>query len=388
MEIITTITQQYMNTFRGYTQSFLHWGQWLFFGLLTINLVWLCLWQAFDRPSLAESMPRFIQRFFIITLFYTLMLHPAWLMDVLKTMQFMGTRLNHAAIDPSALIWQGITLGNKVILPIEKSSLITALFGVMIIAIVYVIILFVFISVALDLAVTLIMVTALISIASFFLGFAALGATTPIARQTLDIILGLCVKLLGLYLVIAAGSQTLVTVIGQVPTRLVAFDPYAWIVAVVLLFWLLAKHLPQQLVRIVSGAVHDSPSTGGAALALSTARYAAGATPLVSTLASATVGVGRLAGSSVYNAAAHVRQGVASSPSVPMGLSAAALGTMGDLGKAVIGNVSDHFRQVASTLAGGPRFPSRVASVPERLYVAAQDLAVSSSAAPDNVSPS
>ena len=106
------------------------------------------------------------------------MIHPAWLGSVLHTAQSMGNHLVHAPIDPSSLISQGIGLGNQFLMPVTKSSLMTMGLGIIIIAVVYLVVLFVFISIALDLALTLIVTTALISISTFFLGFAALGATT------------------------------------------------------------------------------------------------------------------------------------------------------------------------------------------------------------------
>jgi type IV secretory pathway TrbL component len=139
----------------------------------------------------------------------------------------------------------------------------------------------VFISIALELALTMIVTTALISAATFFLGFGALDATSSFARQTLDLILGNCVKLLGIYLVVAAGSQTITAAVSSIPASIIAFDPYAWIVAVVLLFWMVAKHLPPQMARIVSGSVLDSPHTNAAAMALATIRYAELATSAV-----------------------------------------------------------------------------------------------------------
>lgn len=279
MNILTQASNTYMNAFYGYISQFMAWGEWLFYGLVVIHIVWLCLWHAFDRHSFSESTPDFIKKFFVITFFYTLMIHPEWLISVLQTAQWMGGTLTQTPIDPSSLLSAGIALANKIIQPVQQSSLLTIGFSLIILSIVYVIILFVFISIALDLALTLIMTTALISVASFFLSFAALGATTQIARQTLDIILSNCVKLLGIYLVVAAGSQTLNTIAAAIPInadqlKAGGLDPYAWIVAASILFWLIAKNLPHQLSRIVAGALHETHGTDAAALALASLKYA------------------------------------------------------------------------------------------------------------------
>lgn len=374
MDIVTQAAQSYMKVFHGYVQQFLHWGQWLFFGLLTLNIVWLCLWYAFEKHSFADSMPDFIKRFFVITLFYSIMVNPAWLVAVLSTVQGMGSALTHAPVDPSSLIAQGIALGNKIILPIEQSSLLTSFFGVVVVLIVYVIILFVFVSIALDLALTLITVTALIAMASFFLGFAALGATSAIARQTLDVILGHCVKLLGLYVVVAAGSETIRSIAAAIPTQLVAFDPYAWIVAASVLFWLLAKHLPQQLARIVTGAVQEMQGTGAVALALSAGRSTAIVSPVVRAAAGSAIGLAQVAGGTVLNAGSHLHHNLRDAQSASLGLGKATLHTVRDLGQAVGGHLSDHARHLASKAVGGPGFQQAIPSVAERLYRATRDI--------------
>ena len=69
MTAITQATQEYITVFSGYFDQFFKWGQWLFFGLLTINLVLMCLWYAFDRESFSDSMGQFIRKFFVIAFF-------------------------------------------------------------------------------------------------------------------------------------------------------------------------------------------------------------------------------------------------------------------------------------------------------------------------------
>lgn len=280
MDAISTAAHSYIQTFSGFVNQFTQWGQWLFGLLFAVNFIWLMLWYAFDKESLTQGLSHFIKRFFIVMLFYTIMLHPQWLLSVLQTVEHMGSQLTHQPIDPSSIIAQGIGIANKIIVPVAKSSFLTLGFGGLVILVVYVVILFTFISVALELALTLIMTTALISVSTFFLGFAALNATSQIARQTLDVVLANCIKLLGIYLVVAAGAKTITTITQSIPESLVSFDPYVWIVAASLLFWLLAKNLPNQLARMVSGTIQETHGTDVAALTLSAIRYAEIAKPI------------------------------------------------------------------------------------------------------------
>lgn len=373
MDIITTAANNYIHVFSGYVNTFLLWGKGLFFSLLSIQLVWMTLWYAFDRHALAETLPAFLKRFFVITFFYTIMIHPAWLGSILHTAQRMGNTLVHAPIDPSSIIAQGIGLGNQLLIPVTKSSFMTMGLGLLIIAVVYLVVLFVFISIALDLALTLIITTALIALSTFFLGFAALGATSQIARQTLDVILANCVKLLGIYCVVAAGSQTITAVSMAVPTEITSFDPYAWIVAVALLFWLLAKNLPNQLAKIISGAILETHGADATALTMAATNLSSAAVSVSKTAASLLQGPTQLAGSTAYNALQHFKK--ASMETGPaIGIAAGVGGSLKDLGQAVYSNLSEHTHNMASKFVGGSGSPHPIQSVPSRMYQAAKEV--------------
>lgn len=371
--ILTTTAQSYINIFGGFQHQFLVWGEGLFFTLLTMNFVWMFLWYAFDNKSLVDGLASFIRRYFVISLFYTLMLNPSWLTELLKSAHTMGQTLSHLPMDPSSLISEGIGIANKIMWPITNSSLLTAGFGLIIASLVYVIVLFVFLNIALELALTLIMTTALITVSSFFLGFAALGATTQIARQTLDVILANCVKLLGIYMVIAVGHNSITQVANMIPETTVSFDAYVWVVAVLALFWLIAKNLPNQLARIVSGAFRENEGVDAAAMAMSVMSYAKTATPAMGVAGGVASGIAKVAGSTAYNAASHFgrandTKGVLKSAASAVG------GSMAHLGKAMGGHVSDHFKNVANKLAGGPGAQQKIRGVSERMHHAAKDV--------------
>jgi P-type conjugative transfer protein TrbL len=378
VDILTSASETYMNTFHGFQNQFTEWGQWIFFSFLVINIVWLSLWYAFDKHSFSETIPSFIKRFFIIAFFYTIMMNPSWIMSILKTAQFMGSSLTHSPIDPSSIISVGIGLGNKIIAPFLKSSLLMEGVGFFFVLITYVIVLFVFIMIAIELAVTLILTSALISIATFFLGFAALETTSQISRQCLDVVLGNCVKLLGIYLVVAVGSQSFSTMATQIPTTLdqlkhTGFDVYGWIIAVSVLFYVLAKTLPSQLAKIVSGSIQETNGAEIAALSVAAITSAKSAME-ISRVASNTLSeLSKLAGSTAFNAAAHFGKGV-SSGNLIQGLGAAVTGSTTDLGKATAGRVSDQFKNIATKLTGGEVSQKPIASISERLYKSAKDI--------------
>ena len=392
MDILTKSAQSYINTFGGFVNQFITWGQWILASLLSINFGWLCLWYAIDKESISKTMPSFLRQFFIILLFYTLMINPDWLLSILKTVEFMGQSVTGIPIDPSSLISNGIMIGNKITVAISKTSLLTAGFSLLVIVIVYIAVVAIFIYIALDLAQTLIVTTALISISALFLGFAALGATTQIARNTLDVILGNCVKLLGIYIVVGAGAKTITAIAATIPTTINSLDPYWWLLAATLLFLGLVRVLPVQLARIVSGAVHESHGADTAAVALAATQYAktavSAAVPVAGMVAGGAAGLAKIAGSTAYNAASHFAGSVGTG-----GLGMAALKTAGgtakDSIKAGFGTVADHFKNISNKLAGGPGIAdgnnagtnsseSKIPGYASRMYMASKDVQTSS----------
>ena len=375
-EILTSATQVFVNAFGGYLNQFLIWGQWLFGALLVINMGWLWLWYAIDKDGILQGMSAFLKKFFVIMLFYTIMVNHQWLLGILKNTQSMGQILTGIPIYPSSVLSNGVMLGNKILIPIEKSSLLTAGFGLLVGFVVYLAIAYVFINIALELALTLIMSTALISVSTFFLGFAALGATSQIARQSLDVLLANCMKLLGIYLVVGAGSKTINTIASAIPTQVLSFDAYIWIIASVALFYLLAKNLPNQLAKIVSGTIQENHGVDAAALvmAVSQASRIAGTASKAASVAVKSTGVG-LATSMAFNAAAHFSQ--AGTTSMAAKTATAAAGAAKDFTKAGLGMVSDHFKHLANKMAGGPgmaRSHSDIPGVSQRLYDSAQEI--------------
>lgn len=289
MNILTTVTASYTSTFASFVSQFMAWGEMIFASLLVVNFTWLCLWYAFDKESIPKALSAFLKQAFVVMLFYTLMTRPDWLVSILKTSAYMGNQLTGIPIDPSSIIANGIVIANKVLLPIHSSSLLTMGLGGIVIFVAYLVIMFSFTVVALDLAVTLITSSALVAISPLFLSFSALNATTTIARQALDVILGNAVKLLGIYLCVGAGSKTIVYIANSIPTEVVSFDPYCWIGAASLLFWQISKHLPTQLARIVSGAIHEHHGSEMAAASMAAIRTAPIA---MRTLKLASVGAG------------------------------------------------------------------------------------------------
>lgn len=259
IKYFATAVTHYLNSFSHYIHPFLYWGQWLFLSLLTINLVWMALWHAFDQEEFSRSLPIFIRKFFVISIFYTIMIHPEWLTQLLQTSEYMGGTLTKISLTPQAIIQEGITFSNKLMIPLAEGNLLTGGAGFIVALLVSLLVLFVFLSVTVDLLVTLITTTFLISMASFFMGLAPQSET--VACQTLNSILRNCMKLFGLYVVIAVGLFVMKPLMSVVPMQYNQLDPYVWITAIVLLFWFLSKNLPRHLSAIVAELIQITPTT-------------------------------------------------------------------------------------------------------------------------------
>ena len=292
-EIVTTTTQLYMDAFAGMYGDFLRWGMYLFLSLVVINCAWLFLWNAFDKQTLTHGISSFVKKYFVMLLFFTVMTHPNWLISMLETAIYMGKRTSGIAVDPSSIIAAGISVANLAMKPFLNSSLLMSFPGAFVSIVTAGVVIYFYFKIAWDLAVALITCTALISLSSFFLGFAGLGATSDIAKRTIETILAHCVQILGIYIIVGVGSKAAHFVAEMIPDKVTTFDPYLWVIAISGLFYGLARHLPHQLARIITGSFHDahhsSEMAAFAVAAASTSRDAASAFKKIATMSTGAV---------------------------------------------------------------------------------------------------
>ncbi len=274
--MLTAASNLYMTSFVSYSTMFMGWGKEIFKALLTINVTWLAIWYAFDRDSLMSGMSDFLKRFMIAMIFYSLMTNPDLLASIINTTVDMGNKLVGSQIDPSSVIGEGFELGNKVLEQVNSSSFLTNFMGALEALVVYVIIVFCFMTIGLQIAVAQIVSTALAVFACLSLSFSALGATSSIATKTIDALIGNCFKLLGYYIIVGATKTLFDNIVKQFPTGFKDMTPYGWICASTLLMWLLAKNLPDILERIGGGIVGETKGASAAAIAMTAVNLAKG----------------------------------------------------------------------------------------------------------------
>lgn len=398
--VFDTATDTFVKVFTGYQSTFFNWGQSLFFTLLLINFSWLCLQYAFEKSSLESGLASFLRRFFVILFFYTLMLNTPWLYSLIHSADVIGKTLAGHPLTPSSIITDGLAIGGLILKTAGKASILTSGTGVLVALITYGIMLYAFFSIAIDLAATIITAWWLAIVSALFLGFAGLDATRNIARHYLDALLGVCMKLVGIYLVVAIANPVIKLIHANVPTSLVNLDPYGWLIAAAILFKVLAKNFPMQLAGIMSHAVKENQGADAGAIAMGAARMASHGTTaknLAATLAKSTgvVGLATVVASTVANATARMGNiqatGGTGGGSV---FSAAAGGAMRDLGSAIKGTLSGHAQSLkerasgkpAHSSTGGEQARASVAGVAERLHASTQTIKKATEQGNNNVS--
>jgi P-type conjugative transfer protein TrbL len=378
--IITTTVKTYIGAFSGYTNQFLTWGKEFFLISVVISIVWMCLWNAFDKHSFNESMPKFIKEFFIISLFFTIMLFAKdWLGTLPKSADAMGHAFGLTKVDPSSIIDQGIAIANSISGISKNVGLLDKIYAAIILGIANVIVLFAFFSIALDVAITILTIYFFIAISGFSLSFAAFSFTRSIARKTLDIVVANSMKLATIYLIVAAGSD----IFNQIASELKNvgedfFTPVYCAVAASLLFWLIAKNIPSQVAKVFSDVVQETKGTDAAALAMATVGYAGTAVKgaqiaglAASAAGNAKLGLAKVAGSAINNAASHFGKASAEGKGVAGSLAKAVTGAAGDAAKSVGGGLSDRFANLTEKLKGNPASPKDVAGFAARMHGAA-----------------
>ncbi len=273
--VLTTITNDYTNAFSGYTTQLMHYGKEIFVVLLAINITWIALWYAFDKDSLAAGMSGFLKKFTVAMIFYTIMVSPQYMGSLIGSSTQMGLAITkQTSLDPSYLINVGMNVGLQALASITHLSFIFNASGVILAIAIFFIIVFCFMSVALQVAVTLVIATALATFSCFTLGFSGLGATAGIARKSIDALICACFKLFGYYIVIGA-SFPVFSSWKNLPTGFFQDTRQAaWLCASALMFWLLSKSLPAVFERIGGGLVGETAGVDFAALAVSAAKTA------------------------------------------------------------------------------------------------------------------
>lgn len=384
MHVITDTTSLFLDSFHQYSSQFLQWGQQFFFVGLTITLVWMCLWNAFDKESFQNTMPSFIKEFFVIALFYTLMIHGyEWLKTIPSTAQFIGVHLGNQLVDPSSIVDRGIDGVNAIFTLLSKVGWDKKLLYGVVFAILALVVLFAFISIALDLALTIITIYFFITVSGFCLAFSVFSFTRAIARKSLDIVISYSMKLMALYLVVASGSSILkkTTVFFTANPQVENVFLY---VATVFFFYLVCKNIPSQFAKLFSDVFQDTRGTDAAAIALSAISIASRSKQALNIagavsggMSKGLAGLAKIAGSSVKNFGSHYAGSKNAGEGIMSSAGRAVTGMGKDAKDSASGVLTDHFKHIASKVSGGPGIADSSSDIPsfaQRMHKASSNV--------------
>lgn len=375
-DALTTAANTFKTTFQGIQSDFFGYGQAIFFGLLTIGIVLKALEYAWTK-DVTESLPDWIRELIGAGFFWTVMQNISWLSSLPNSANVIGSKYV-SGIDPSSIILQGVMMTNTIMQPLSKAGLLKAGAAMFIGIGCCFVIMFCLINIAMNVAVTAICTQGIISISPLFLAAGAFKPSSPIARNAIDAVIGNSVKLMGYYIVIFAGNKALTAMAGQISGTFdpnsQSFDQYSYIIAVVALFYAVAKTFPDQIARLVTGVIQENRGINAMAAAMAAVSVAAKAMPAAAAAAAAAKTAGsafkpaaQAAGATMANALANYREISSSNPSSTMASKAGAAlkQAVGTTAGATASNVSDRFRDLASRATGGGG--SNVASVAERV---------------------
>lgn len=350
-DALTAATKTFQTGFIGIQNDFLGYGQSIFYYLLLIAIVLRGL-EYMAKGDIGSNLPEWTRELLIAMFFYTLMLNLPWLSSLPNSatkigLGYLGT------VDPSSIVVQGVNVENKILDPILNAGLLDAGAAMIVGIIASVVVAFCMINIAINVALTLIITQALISISPLFLAAGAFRPSVQVARNLIDAIIGNTVKLIGYYIVIYVGNKSITTVMGQIDGTFSAtsssVDQYGYIIAVVALYYAAAKTLPEQLAKLVSGVVQENRGTEIGAAAMAMQKMATSLAPLASQAARMSAGGVSIAGSTLANAMANYRQ-ISSSQGGGIGAATKATASaLGNLAKSTGGSVADKFRSISQS---------------------------------------
>lgn len=349
-QALTSATQAFQHGFMLIQHDFLGYGQAIFFALLTIAVVLGGLEHA-RSGDISSSLPQWMHEILIAMFFYTVMQNLDWLASLPNSANKIGLGYL-GSIDPSSIIMQGINIENKIMQPLLKAGLFESGASMLVGMISAVVVAYCMINIAINVAVTLIVTQGLISTSPLFLSAGAFKVSRQVARNLIDAIIGNTVKLIGYYLVIYIGNTAIATMISQIDGTfnpdVASIDQYGFIIAITALYFALAKTLPDQLAKLVSGVVQENRGTEIGAAVTAMQRVATSVAPLSATLKSATLGSTGIVSATARNALANYRQNTSGGAGVIKAATKSGATGLGNLAKSSAGVIADKFRAASS----------------------------------------
>jgi len=242
-------------------------AQAIFFALVGFQLLWTSITFALGRREGGE----FISTLFIMVIdvgfFYSLMLHPNWVLDVLNSFRIIGQDASNLdKLTPDAIIDTGLHLASSIITSISTTGLVNFAVSVLVAVFISIAILASFAFIAARMVLILAEIFFAVNISPMLLAFSGLSATKYIATQYIGYVISSGIQLLVMYLLIGAGldiAKTWSDIIAQHGSDDV--NAFMLVGLASALYGVLVWNLPKLIGGLASGA--PQMSSGGIAAA-------------------------------------------------------------------------------------------------------------------------
>lgn len=178
----------------------------IFFSLVGFQLLWTSITFALGKRQGDE----FISMLFILVIdvgfFYTLMLHPEWIIDIINSFRQIGSEAGRVSrLTPDAVVDVGLRLASGIIKTVSITGLLEFAVAIVVSALVAIAVLGSFAFIAARMVLILAEIFFAVNISPLLLAFSGLSATKYIATQYIGYVISAGIQLVIMYLLIGAG---------------------------------------------------------------------------------------------------------------------------------------------------------------------------------------
>lgn len=178
----------------------------IFFTLVGFQLLWTSITFALGKRQGDE----FISMLFILVIdvgfFYTLMLHPEWIIDIINSFRQIGSEAGRVSrLTPDAVVDVGLRLASGIIKTVSITGLLDFAVAIVVSALVAIAVLGSFAFIAARMVLILAEIFFAVNISPLLLAFSGLSATKYIATQYIGYVISAGIQLVIMYLLIGAG---------------------------------------------------------------------------------------------------------------------------------------------------------------------------------------
>jgi type IV secretion system protein TrbL len=263
---LDNISKSYQDATGGWYSAIFPFAQKLFFILAVIELTWSGLLWALNRDDPGSLLVGLLRKFIALGLFYAVLLNAhSWIPAVIKSFMGIGAAAGGmTALDPSALLDQGIEVSGALLDNISVLGIVSSPVGSLLAALCALIVVVAFAVIAGQLLITLIESYIVIGGGVLMLGFSGSRWTSGFAEKFLGYAVAVGVKLFVLYLIIGVGAAIAPSWSPLIATATLSNPaPFFEVIAAALIFAFLAWSIPSTASSLIAGSV--SMTLGGAA---------------------------------------------------------------------------------------------------------------------------